>query len=200
MDIFDDNMKGPNQYYVRNDNVQVRDVNIRDPKVPGKVTDAGVRDNVSAALSYCAAWISGNGCVPINNLMEDAATAEISRCQLWQWAKYGTKTASGKTINTAYLKPIFEEEGAKVSASAELYSTPGDQKLTLNRLPSSPVSRPSTSRSPRSTCSRRLRPSGPASSLPRTCSTTSRAALPLPPRPLSKWTQEVARVPRAWLQ
>jgi malate synthase len=115
MDIFDDNMKGPNQYYVRNDNVQVRDVNIRDPKVPGKVTDAGVRDNVSAALSYCAAWISGNGCVPINNLMEDAATAEISRCQLWQWAKYGTKTASGKTINTAYLKPIFEEEGAKVA-------------------------------------------------------------------------------------
>jgi hypothetical protein len=113
MDIFDDNMKGPNQYYVRNDNVQVRDVNIRDPKVPGKVTDAGVRDNVSAALSYCAAWISGNGCVPINNLMEDAATAEISRCQLWQWAKYGTKTASGKTINTAYLKPIFEEEGGQ---------------------------------------------------------------------------------------
>lgn len=45
-----------------------------------------------SALSYCAAWISGNGCVPINHLMEDAATAEIARVQLWQWVKYGSKT------------------------------------------------------------------------------------------------------------
>lgn len=72
MDIFNDHMKGPNQYYVRDDNVKVTDMQIADPKVAGKVTDEGVRDNVSAALSYCAAWISGNGCVPINNLMEDA--------------------------------------------------------------------------------------------------------------------------------
>lgn len=47
-----------------------------------------------SALSYCAAWISGNGCVPINHLMEDAATAEIARVQLWQWVKYGSKTVS----------------------------------------------------------------------------------------------------------
>jgi len=84
-----------------------------------------------SALSYCAAWISGNGCVPINNLMEDAATAEIARVQLWQWVKYGSKTVrrcfpnfassadakdSGKKIDAAYLQPIFSEEAAKVAA------------------------------------------------------------------------------------
>lgn len=79
MAIFDEHMKGPNQYFVRREEVSVTAKQIADPKVPGQVTDVGVRENVSAALSYCAAWISGNGCVPINNLMEDAATAEIAR-------------------------------------------------------------------------------------------------------------------------
>ncbi len=73
------------------------------------------RAHTPSALSYCAAWISGNGCVPINHLMEDAATAEIARVQLWQWVKHGAKTAdSAKAITPAYLEPIFAEEGAKV--------------------------------------------------------------------------------------
>lgn len=115
MGIFDEHMKGPNQYYVRPENVHVTDKNISDPKVPGAITEHGVRENVSAALSYCAAWISGNGCVPINGLMEDAATAEIARVQLWQWVKYGSKTNNGKKIDLNYLKPIFAEESAKVA-------------------------------------------------------------------------------------
>ncbi|ORX35126.1 malate synthase [Kockovaella imperatae] len=116
MDVFDEHMKGPNQYHIRREDVSVTDKQIADPKVPGKITDPGVRDNVSAALSYCAAWISGNGCVPINHLMEDAATAEIARVQLWQWCKYGSKTDSGKSITPSSLQPIFSEESAKVSS------------------------------------------------------------------------------------
>jgi malate synthase len=52
------------------------------------ITEAGLRNNISVALQDMAAWISGNGCVPINNLMEDAATAEISRAQVWQWIRH----------------------------------------------------------------------------------------------------------------
>ncbi|WVQ64250.1 malate synthase A [Kwoniella botswanensis] len=115
MDIFNENMKGPNQYHIRREDVTVTDKQIADPSVPGKITEKGVRDNVSAALSYCAAWISGNGCVPINYLMEDAATAEIARVQLWQWVKYSSKTDSGKTITPSYLQTIFSEESSKVS-------------------------------------------------------------------------------------
>ncbi|KAK6904646.1 malate synthase A [Kwoniella mangroviensis CBS 10435] len=115
LDIFNENMKGPNQYHIRREDVNVTDKQIADPSVPGKITEKGVRDNVSAALSYCAAWISGNGCVPINYLMEDAATAEIARVQLWQWVKYSSKTDSGKTITPSYLQTIFSEESSKVS-------------------------------------------------------------------------------------
>ncbi|ORY26943.1 malate synthase [Naematelia encephala] len=115
LDIFNEGMKGPNQYHVRREDVVVTDKQIADPKVPGKITEQGVRDNVSAALSYCAAWISGNGCVPINHLMEDAATAEIARVQLWQWCKYSSKTDSGKIISPSYLTPIFSEEASKVA-------------------------------------------------------------------------------------
>ncbi|WVF66786.1 malate synthase A [Kwoniella sp. CBS 6097] len=115
LEVFDEHMKGPNQYHIRREDVTVTDKQIADSTVPGKITEQGVRDNVSAALSYCAAWISGNGCVPINYLMEDAATAEIARVQLWQWCKYSSKTDTGKTISPSYLQPIFSEESAKVS-------------------------------------------------------------------------------------
>lgn len=71
MEVFDKHMKGPNQYYNRREDVNVAAKMISDPKVPGAITDQGVRENIAAALSYCAAWISGNGCVPINNLMEE---------------------------------------------------------------------------------------------------------------------------------
>lgn len=55
----------------------------------GQVTEAGVRTNISVAIEYLGQWLSGRGAVPINNLMEDAATAEISRAQLWQWIRHG---------------------------------------------------------------------------------------------------------------
>src|SRR6185295_2518080 len=86
-EIFDRVMQSPNQVQkLRKDvNVVASDL-LAIPE--GKITDAGLRNNVSVSLQYMAAWLAGNGCVPINNLMEDAATAEISRAQIWQWIRH----------------------------------------------------------------------------------------------------------------
>jgi malate synthase len=67
-------------------------------------------------LSYCSAWISGNGCVPINHLMEDAATAEIARVQLWQWVRYAVPLASsGAPITVAYIDRVVDDFAPKVT-------------------------------------------------------------------------------------
>ena len=87
LDIFDEQLDGPNQLTVKREDVNVtRDDLLELPT--GTITDAGIDGNIAAALDYIAAWLAGNGCVPLNNLMEDAATAEIARVQLWQWVKY----------------------------------------------------------------------------------------------------------------
>ncbi|MGW6128893.1 malate synthase A [Cellulomonas sp. NPDC055163] len=74
---------------------------------PGAVTDAGVRSNVSVALRYLEAWLRGSGAVAIDDLMEDAATAEISRSQLWQWVHHGTVTAEGTTITAEQVERVL---------------------------------------------------------------------------------------------
>jgi len=73
---------------------------------PGEVTEAGLRGNVSVALQYIAAWLDGNGAVAINNLMEDAATAEISRSQVWQWVH------NGRFSKEQVLRILDEEQAA----------------------------------------------------------------------------------------
>ncbi len=75
----------------------------------GKITEAGLRRNIDVALQYLESWLRGNGCVPIYNLMEDAATAEISRTQIWQWIRYGTKLEDGRTITPAMHDAILED-------------------------------------------------------------------------------------------
>lgn len=72
--------------------------------VPGSVSVAGVHSNLDVALDYVEAWVRGNGCVPLHNLMEDAATAEIARCQVWQWMKHGVKLAEGQTVTRAFVE------------------------------------------------------------------------------------------------
>ena len=64
----------------------------------GTITAQGLRWNIDVGLQYLASWLDGNGCVPIYNLMEDAATAEISRTQVWQWVKHGAKLDTGETV------------------------------------------------------------------------------------------------------
>ncbi len=77
---------------------------------PGDVTEAGLRNNISVALQYLAAWLEGTGAVGIFNLMEDAATAEISRSQIWQWRKNGVVLDTGETITTDLVERLADEE------------------------------------------------------------------------------------------
>ncbi|KAJ7282883.1 malate synthase [Mycena rebaudengoi] len=107
--IFDAHMLGPNQYHVRREEVRVAAADLLDTRVPGKITEAGVRENVSTALAYTAAWIGGNGCIPLNFLMEDAATAEITRVQLWQWVKYGARMDTGEPVTVELVDGLIKE-------------------------------------------------------------------------------------------
>jgi malate synthase len=103
-EIFDENMLGPNQYHNLRSEVKVAAADLLNPKVPGKITLDGIKENVSCCLAYTAAWVGGNGCIPFNYLMEDAATAEITRVQLWQWVKYGLRVDdTGELITAEYI-------------------------------------------------------------------------------------------------
>jgi len=114
-DIFNEYMPYPNQLFVRREDVKVTAADLLNTRATGgKITETGIRGNVEVALTYMEAWLSGNGCVPIHNLMEDAATAEISRSQLWQWQKNNAKTAEGRTVTVDFLAKILEEESAKI--------------------------------------------------------------------------------------
>lgn len=109
--VFDEHMPGPHQRHRRRDDVQVcRDDLIR--PCPGTITRAGFRNNIEVALRYLAAWLAGLGCVPIHHLMEDAATAEIARAQLWQWIHLGGRIEDGTPITL----PLFAEDLRQVGA------------------------------------------------------------------------------------
>ena len=76
---------------------------------PGSVTDAGLRGNVSVAVRYLESWLRGVGAAAIDNLMEDAATAEISRSQVWQWVHQGVVTDSGTAITQAHVREVLAD-------------------------------------------------------------------------------------------
>jgi malate synthase len=76
-----------------------------------------VRGNISVALQYLAAWLGGSGAVAINNLMEDAATAEIARSQLWQWIRHQATTEDGKPITLERCRAMLREETAQLTAA-----------------------------------------------------------------------------------
>jgi malate synthase len=78
------------------------------------VTDGGVRANVSVALQYLASWLEGNGAAAINNLMEDAATAEISRSQIWQWVHNGSTLDDGTPITEELVREVMSSEHDKI--------------------------------------------------------------------------------------
>jgi malate synthase len=84
----------------------------------GTITEAGLRQNLNVGLGYIEAWLRGIGCVPLYNLMEDAATAEISRAQVWQWIRHRARLEDGRTIDIALCHELVEEELAKLRAGA----------------------------------------------------------------------------------
>ncbi|MDP9435994.1 MAG: malate synthase A [Actinomycetota bacterium] len=119
LEVFDAKLGDkPNQLDRRRDDVQVTAQQLLAAKeTPGRVTEVGVRNNVSVGIQYIEAWLRGNGAVAIFNLMEDAATAEISRSQVWQWIHNGARTAEGSAITGDYVRQLETEELEKVKAA-----------------------------------------------------------------------------------
>ena len=105
----------PNQIDRRRDEVRVSSADLTAPEVPGgKITEAGLRTNVSVGIQYLESWLRGNGAAAINNLMEDAATAEISRTQLWQWVHHEATLDDGTPITPDLVRHVEDEELAKL--------------------------------------------------------------------------------------
>ncbi|MEU3162834.1 malate synthase A [Streptosporangium sp. NPDC006930] len=118
-DVFDTVLEDrPNQLHRLREDVSVSAADLLAvSKTPGDITEAGLRNNVDVALRYLAAWMGGLGAVAIHNLMEDAATAEISRSQIWQWIHNGIELAdTGAVVTRELVERIIDEELAKIKA------------------------------------------------------------------------------------
>ncbi|MEZ5352145.1 MAG: hypothetical protein R2762_05870 [Bryobacteraceae bacterium] len=110
--VFDEHMPGPNQIHVKREEVRVTAADLLRPH-KGDITEEGLRMNVDVGIQYLEAWLNGNGCVPIYNLMEDAATAEISRSQVWQWLRHGVTMADGRTVTADLVREAVAKELAE---------------------------------------------------------------------------------------
>jgi malate synthase len=126
----------PNQKERLRNDVQVNAADLINIKASGgQITETGLRLNISVGLQYVNAWLNGNGAAAINNLMEDAATAEISRSQIWQWIRHGAKLSDGRTVTRALYQDLRNEELAKLGGtSKERYEESAEllDKLILN--------------------------------------------------------------------
>ena len=107
----------PNRLNVRRDDVKVAGAQLLDVSaVPGTQTEAGLRNNVDVGLRYLEAWLGGNGAVGIHNLMEDAAAAEISRSQVWEWVPNNVRLETGDTVTAELVRRILDEEQSAIQA------------------------------------------------------------------------------------
>jgi malate synthase len=106
-------MKGPNQLENLREDVNVSAADLLRVH-QGTITESGLRTNISVGIQYIEAWLGGKGSVPINNLMEDAATAEICRAQLWQWITHGSKLTDGRAVGSKLCLDLVREELQKI--------------------------------------------------------------------------------------
>ena len=115
-EVFEQALDGrPNQLERVRDDVHVTAAELLDLSArPGQVTEAGLRTNVNVGFQYLSFWLSGRGAAAINSLMEDAATAEISRTQIWQWVRHGVKLDDGRVITPELVREVLDDETAKV--------------------------------------------------------------------------------------
>jgi malate synthase len=148
--VFDEQMPTPNQIHRQRDDVSVTasDLLHFEPEKP--ITEAGLRNNISVGVQYLAAWLAGNGCVPVFNLMEDAATAEIARSQIWQWIRSPKgMLEDGRKVTKPLVRQLLGEEltrirtlrgnegGARYEDAAKLFEdiTTSDEYTEFLTLP-----------------------------------------------------------------
>ncbi|MDI3328798.1 MAG: malate synthase A [Alicyclobacillaceae bacterium] len=117
MEVFDRLMPGPNQVDRKREDVQVTAADLL--RVPeGPITEAGLRTNISVGVQYIEAWLRGSGAVPLFNLMEDAATAEISRAQVWQWIRHPKGVLQdGRKVTVELFRQILDEELERIRST-----------------------------------------------------------------------------------
>jgi malate synthase len=112
--IFDQHMPEQNQIARKRDDVDVKAKDLL--AVPeGEITEAGLRWNIDVGLQYLESWLNGQGCVPIYNLMEDAATAEICRAQVWQWVEFCATLADGRKVTDQLVQEMIAEQVSKMA-------------------------------------------------------------------------------------
>jgi malate synthase len=110
----------PNQIGKQRPDVEVTAADLLDFRPEAPITEEGLRYNINVGIHYLGAWLAGNGCVPIHNLMEDAATAEISRSQVWQWIRSPKGVLDdGRKVTAEMVRAMIPEELAKVKQSAQ---------------------------------------------------------------------------------
>ena len=127
--VFDAAIPGAHQIHVLREDVRVTAADLL--KVPaGTITETGLRTNLSVGVQYLEAWLRGNGCVPLYHLMEDAATSEISRAQVWQWIRHGAALPDGRKITVDLALALLREEMDKIrSAMGEAQYAEGRYSL-----------------------------------------------------------------------
>ena len=126
--VFDEFMPAPNQIANKREDVHAEAAALLQVP-PGTITEAGLRKNIDVGIQYIESWLSGNGCVPIYNLMEDAATAEISRTQVWQWLHFGARLEDGRVVTRDLVLQLLAEE------LQGLRSRLGDDRYDRGRYP-----------------------------------------------------------------
>jgi malate synthase len=105
----------PNQIGKQRDDVLVTATDLTDFRPEAPITEGGLRNNINVGIHYLGSWLAGNGCVPIHNLMEDAATAEISRSQVWQWIRSPKgKLDDGRKVTVELVRELSAQELDKV--------------------------------------------------------------------------------------
>lgn len=110
----------PNQIERRRDDAKIAPEELLDlSSTDGAVTETGLRNNLSVAFQYISFWLGGRGAVGINNLMEDAATAEISRTQIWQWVRHGAQLDDGRVVTKELVAALLEQETGKIRAAVD---------------------------------------------------------------------------------
>jgi malate synthase len=115
--VFDQHMPTPNQVHRKRDDVTITAKALLDFQPEKPITEAGLRNNISVGIQYIGAWLAGNGCVPVFNLMEDAATAEISRSQIWQWIRSPKGVLEdGRKVTRELIRKLLPEELVRAKA------------------------------------------------------------------------------------